>query len=141
MTLRGYGVLLLSILCGLGSAFFAPRFLLTLCAFFFATIGFSLLWMAFHKSKVTIERSLTPEFIYEDTEVLASLSIHNATTECSIRDFFDNGKKTTRFYLTRVGKDIITIAQYKFHVERRGVYSIGKIIVSATDALGLVAKE
>lgn len=141
MTLRGYGVLILSIISGLSSVLFASRFLLTMSSFFFATIGLSMAWMAFHKSKITIERELSPEYVYEGSDVLATLSIFNATTECSIRDYFDNGKKTTRFYLPRVGKGITTQAQYKFHVDRRGLYSIGPIIVRSSDALGLVAHE
>lgn len=141
MSLRGYGVLVICITSGLGSVLFASRFLLTISAFFFATLGLSLIWMALHRSKVSIERSLSPEYVYEDSEVLATLLISNATTECSIRDYFDNGKKTTRFYLPRAGKDATTTTQYKFHVDRRGLYNIGPLVVRATDPLGLVARE
>lgn len=97
--------------------------------------------MGLHKDKVSINRTITPEYVYEDSDVLASLEIYNVVTQCSIRDYFDNGKKTTRFFLNRIGKGISAQAQYKFHVDRRGLYTIGPLIVRATDMLGLVANE
>lgn len=112
-----------------------------MCAFFFVTLALSALWMAAHRQKVIILRELSPEFVYEDSDVLATLKVTNVTTECTIRDFFDNGKKTTSFFLPRIGKQIETLAQYRFHVERRGVYTIGPLVVRATDALGLFARE
>lgn len=141
MSLRGYGVLVLSILTGLGSALFASRFLLIVSAFLFLTIGYSLFWMARHREKALIERSLSPEYIYEDSEVLATLTISNCQTQCTIRDYFDSGKKTTRFFLQKVSKGSSVQAKYKFHVEKRGLYFIGPIIVRATDFLGIVARE
>lgn len=97
--------------------------------------------MGIHRGKVNIYREISPEYIYEDSDVIATLMIDNSTTECSIRDFFDNGKKTTRFYLPRAGRGIQTTAQYKFHVDRRGSYIIGPLIVRSTDIFGFVAKE
>ena len=141
MTLRGYGVLAISVFAGLGSVLFSSNFLLTICAFLFLTLGLAFVWMSSHKGKVSIERSITPEYVYEDSDVLATLNITNVVTQCSIRDYFDNGKKTTRFFVNRIGKGVGAQTQYKFHVDRRGLYTIGPLIVRATDTLGLVAHE
>jgi hypothetical protein len=141
MTLRGYGVLLAAIMAGLGSVLFASQYLLSVSAFMFATLGLSIVWMSTHRSTINVQRQTNPEFIYEDSDVLVTLSITGSTTDCSIRDYFDNGKRTTRFFLPRVNKETRTSAQYKFHVDRRGVYNIGPIVVRASDSLGLIARE
>ncbi|HMS24682.1 MAG TPA: DUF58 domain-containing protein [Acidimicrobiia bacterium] len=141
MTLRGYGVLVVSIVTGTGAVLFASRFLLTMSAFFFSTLIFSFIWMAFHREKLSVQRSLSPEYVYENSDVVATLVVTHATTQCSIRDYFDNGKKTTRFFLPRASKGLEILTHYKFHVDKRGVYTIGPLIVRATDALGLVARE
>lgn len=141
MTLRGYGVLLAAILAGLGSVLFASRFLLTISSFFFATLALSFVWMTTHRSLINVQRITSPEYVYEDSDVLVTLSILGATTDCSIRDYFDNGTRTTRFFLPRAGKDVKTSAQYRFHVDRRGLYNIGPIVVRSSDSLGLYARE
>src|SRR5664279_1224992 len=105
MTLRGYGVLIIGIAAGLGSVLFASRFLLTMASFFFATLALSAIWLVTHRSKISIERAMSPEYVYENSDVLVTLLIDGATSNCSIRDYFDNGKRTSRFWLARVGKD------------------------------------
>lgn len=97
--------------------------------------------MVFHHSKISIERAMSPEYVYEDTDVLVTLLIDGATSDCSIRDYFDSGKRTSRFFLERVGKGLTSQAQYRFHVDKRGLYHIGPIVVRATDSLGLFARE
>ncbi len=141
MTLRGYGVLVVALVTAMGSVMFASRFLLTICAFFFATVGLCMFWMSTHRGRISIQRTMSPEFVYEDTDVLVTLSITNATTECTIRDYFDDGKKVSRFLLPRAGKGLETFAHYKFHADKRGVYNIGPIVVRTSDPLGLIARE
>jgi len=141
MTLRGYGVLIISIVTGLGSVLFASRFLLTISAFFFVTLFLCAIWMAFHRKKINIQRFMSPEFVYENNDVLVTLAITQATTECSIRDYFDNGKKVSQFFLPHAGKEIESFAKYKFHVDKRGIYNIGPVIVHSSDPLGLIAHE
>ncbi len=141
MTIRGYGLLVCAIIAGLGSVLFSSLFFLIISAFFFVTIGMSIGWMALHRSVINVQRTITPDLIFENSDALVKLSIMGSTTDCTIRDYFDDGKRTTRFFLPKVAKDVKTLAQYKFHVERRGVYNIGPIVVKSTDFLGLVARE
>ncbi|MFN8016372.1 MAG: DUF58 domain-containing protein [Acidimicrobiia bacterium] len=141
MSARGYGTLITAILCGFGSVLFGSKFFMIVSAVCFILICVSYVWIKFHKKHAQITRALSPEFVYEQSDVLATLTIRGTTIQCSIQDYFDNGKKTTKFFLPKTTKSTVSKAQYKFHVERRGLYSIGPLIVKATDPLGLCVNE
>lgn len=141
MTLRGYWALTLSILCGLGSISFASKFLLLFAVFIFALLIVSFANMYFLKSRVRIDRKITPEKNYEDSEVLVTLEIKGAATDTVIKDYFDDGKRSAKFFFDKGSKEAISHAQYKFRVNNRGIYKIGPVLVEESDWLGFFSKN
>lgn len=141
MTLRGYWALTFSILCGLASISFASKFLMLFSIFIFTLLFVSFTSMYFLKSRVRIERKITPEKNYEDSEVLVTLEIKGAATDTVIKDYFDNGKRSAKFFFDKNSAEAISHAQYKFRVENRGIYKIGPVLVEESDWLGFFSKN
>jgi len=140
MTTRGFGVLALAVIGVLGSILFSSQFLLTMAAFFFLLLLVCGVWSYTHKKKISVNRSTAPEYVYEDSDVVVTLDIANLDTDASIQDFFDNGTKTTRFFVPRT-RDRSLNAQYKLKTEKRGVYTVGPIVVTSSDFLGLFNRK
>lgn len=141
MTLRGYWALTLLILCGLGSISFASKFLLLFAFFIFGLFVISLANIYFVKSKIRINRKITPEKNYEDNEILVTLEIKGATTDTVIKDYFDDGRRSAKFFFNKSSKDAMSHAQYKFQVKQRGIYKMGPVFVEESDWLGFFSKS
>ncbi len=90
---------------------------------------------------VTAQRSLRPARAEAGATARADLSVTNrgqrSTGVLSAVDQFDGGRRVARFLVPPMGKGESAEAAYRLPTGRRGVYTVGPLTLSITDAFGV----
>lgn len=141
MTFRGYWALCTIIICTIASILFASKSLFLISVFLLGLLTFSAINIFYRKSKIKVLRETIPKYPVEDSEVLTTLSIEGALKDTLIKDYFDSGKKSTKFYFDKTSSKSSTKVQYKLNVEHRGKYTQGPLLVTENDWLGFFSKD
>jgi uncharacterized protein (DUF58 family) len=94
---------------------------------------------------VTATRTLHPSRVYAGSDSRVELSVRNLglrrTPVLSVRDPFDRGRRQARFLLAPLHPGESARAAYRLPTAQRGVYSLGPLEISFTDAFGLATSS
>ncbi|HET7652699.1 MAG TPA: DUF58 domain-containing protein [Acidimicrobiales bacterium] len=141
LTRRGWGVLAAAFLLAFAGRLLGIQELYVLAAAAFVLVVVALWTVRVSPVRLAAARELHPAKVHAGTDSRVELAVVNRASRRTpvllVRDPFDGGRRQARFLLAPLVPGEVARAAYRLPTNQRGVFSLGPLEVSRTDAFGL----
>jgi uncharacterized protein (DUF58 family) len=141
LTNRGWSLVGAAVALLVGARILGVVELAMLAATAFVAVAIALVRLRRHRIVLVATRTLQPARAEAGTPGRADLTLRNdgdrATGVLSATDAFDGGRRVARFLVPPLARGETAEAAYRLPTGRRGIYVVGPLTVSVTDAFGV----
>jgi uncharacterized protein (DUF58 family) len=141
LTNRGWSLVGAAVALLVGARVLGVVELAMLAAAAFVAVAIALVRLRRHRIVLVATRNLQPTRAEAGTPGRADLALRNdgnrPTGVLSATDAFDGGRRVARFLVPPLARGETAEAAYRLPTGRRGIYVVGPLTVSVTDAFGV----